>query len=369
MWNRTLFTPWIFYAFLSFGHCILVIGQTVSSDVKSDTALHTIEFPFYTKKAFDFPLKDSLFISSVELNYAKDSLPVMYSSIISTSVCDDGLCQTLELLMHWNLIGNYLRYDTVSGAPLTKFDHLPFAESDYKKLHEILADKNSVLERKTLNDLFDKDSVRISNTVDAITGATARDVKNAIVEGALYSTYKLWHIAHGRITAKIRDYTKTNFTADLGKKLLSSEDYQEQLFALKLFKDEDFTEYFDSVLKLLATGNPLVEMYILKKLPIAILIDSVHQIELVGIFSNMDINGKTMLLTRMKDIGNVNAKSLQLLSFKINKMDVKQLKTYLELLKLNQYPVDERIVANLIKASTSTDAKGYYILKYLEQTN
>ncbi|MCK5210845.1 MAG: hypothetical protein KAQ79_22600 [Cyclobacteriaceae bacterium] len=365
MWNRALFTSWIFYTFLSFSNCILINGQTISSDVKSDTALYTGEFPFYTKKAFDFPLKDSLFISSVELNYAKDSLPVMYSSIISTSVCDDGLCQTLELLMYWNLIGNYLNYDTVKEVPLTKFDHLPFTRADYEKLQEILIDKNSVLERKTLDDLFDKDSVRKSNTVDAITGATAQEVKNAIVEGALYSSYKLWHIAHGSITANIRDYTKTIFTPDLGKKLLNSEDYQEQLFALKLFNDEDFSIYFDPVLELLVTSNPLVEMYILKKLPETIWQDQSFQYQLITSFPILNSNGRGILFTKLLDLDTIDASSLIFLSEQIEKMSVATLKDYFKLLVKNQYENNSKIKGNLKAASNSMEDKAFYIDNFL----
>ncbi|MCK5368518.1 MAG: hypothetical protein KAQ62_08190, partial [Cyclobacteriaceae bacterium] len=249
MWNKSIL--WIFATVFTFWFSGFSRAQIISSTTENETSDIS-----YRVKIFDFPMEDTAFVSSVELSYGSDSIPVQYSSIIATMVCDDGLCQTLELKMCWNLIGNYMGFDTIPGLPLTKFDHLPFIPEDYKKMHEILANKNSVLERKTLDELFDKDSIRKSNTVDAVTGATAAVVKNAIVEGALYSSYALWHIANGDIKSKIRKRTSEIYTPELGDRMLHSNDYQEQLFVLKLITDKDFGAYFDSVMDALVTSNP-----------------------------------------------------------------------------------------------------------------
>ncbi len=319
--------------------------------------------------AFNYPLADTSFICRVNIISNPDSVPFQYSSIIVTPVCNDGLCQTLEIELHWNLIGNFTGYDTIEEKPLTKFDHLPFTSMDYEKLQTILGDQNSVLERKKLDELFDKEKVRVSEKEDATTGATANAVKNAIVEGALYSTYKLWHIANGEIKAKIREHTESIYNPLIRDQLIQSGDYRNQLFAIRLFTDDEYDSQFNDMLNLIKTSNSLVEMYILKKLPNAILVDSTHQLELANIFSEMDINGKSLFLGGLHKIENVCIASLQLLSAKIDDMTVGQLQDYLLLLTNSQYLGDAIIAENLKNASTIADTKGYYILNYIKKAN
>ena len=362
MWNKSilwifsiLFTSW-FYGF-SRAQIIISATEKEISDIS------------YRVKAFDFPMEDTAFSSSVDLSYGSDSIPVQYSSIIATTVCDDGLCQTLELKMYWSLIGNYMSFDTIPGLPLTKFDHLPFAPKDYEKMHEILANKNSVLERKTLDELFDKDRIRTSNTVDAVTGATAAAVKNAIVEGALYSSYALWHLANGDIKSEINENTKKIYTPELGELMLHSNDYQEQLFVLKLFNDEDFDTYFDSVMDALFTGNPLVEMYILKKLPEEIWKDQTFQNELIASFPSLNINGSSLLFNKLAGLNNVGETGLIFLSEHIDAMNVVQLKEYFSILEKNQYEKHPHIRNNLKAALKSMDEKSFYIEEFLKSSD
>lgn len=343
---------------------ILILCAGISA--KAQTV--TIDNVTYSvRHVFDFPMKDTAFFSSVKLEYGIDSLPQKYTTIISTPVCDDGLCQTLELKVYWNLIGNYVNYDTVAGMPLTKFDHLPFVEADYEKLHEILANQNSVLERKSLDELFDRDSVRQSNTVDATTGATAQAIKHAIVEGALYTSYALWHLVNGSIKTKIQEHTKAIYSPELAEGLLKSEDYQEQLFALKQFEDEDFKVYFDHVLNLMVSINPLLEMYILKKIPDAMWSKPIFQNQLVSTFPELTPNGRGLLFSKLSGLNTIETSNLIFLSDHIHEMSINQLKVYLKMLV--KYQTEENVVIqeNLKSASISMDDKAFYIDVYLSK--
>lgn len=343
---------------------ILILCAGISA--KAQTV--TIDNVTYSvRHVFDFPMKDTAFFSSVKLEYGIDGLPQKYTTILSTPVCDDGLCQVLELKVYWNLIGNYLNYDTVAGMPLTKFDHLPFVEADYEKLYEILADQNSVLERKSLDELFDRDSVRQSNTVDAITGATAQSIKHAVVEGALYSSYALWHLVNGRIKTKIQEHTKAIYSPELAERLLKSNDYQENLFALKQFEDEDFEIYFDQALNLIVTSNPLLEMYILKKIPDAMWSKPTFQNQLISAFPEMTPNGSGILFSNLYALNTIETSTLIFLSDHIHDMSIDQLKEFLEMLM--KYQTKENIVIqeNLKSASISMDDKAFYIDVFLNK--
>lgn len=343
---------------------ILILCAGISA--KAQTV--TIDNVTYSvRHVFDFQMKDTAFFSSVKLEYEIDGLPQKYTTIISIPVCDDGLCQTLELKVYWNLIGNYVNYDTVTGSPLTKHDHLPFSVADYEKLHQILADQNSVLERKTLDELFDRDSVRPSNTVDATTGATAQAIKHAIVEGALYSSYTLWHLVNGSIKTKIQEHTKAIYSPELAERLLKSNDYQENLFALKQFEDEDFEIYFDQALNLIVTSNPLLEMYILKKIPDAMWSKPTFQNQLISAFPEMTPNGSGILFSNLYALNAIETSSLIFLSDHIHDMSINQLKVFLKMIVKFQTEENVVIQENLKSASISMDDKAFYIDVFLNK--
>lgn len=148
-----------------------------------------------------------------------DNVPENFEASLNIPVCDDKLCAPVFLKFKWDLAGNYLGFDTISGHPLTKFDHKRFSGDDYQKLDQILKDKNSILQSLSKNDLVDK-SIRVkAATVDAVTGATPATIRNAVVEGAVYSSYTLWHLANGPISDSLRVFTLKNYSEQIASHL------------------------------------------------------------------------------------------------------------------------------------------------------
>ena len=82
-----------------------------------------------------------------------NNLPVLYMANIETPVCADGECKFMHIKMYWSLLGNYVGFDRFPDLPLTKHDHDPFLRKDYQKLHSLLLDKNSILERRKIDEL------------------------------------------------------------------------------------------------------------------------------------------------------------------------------------------------------------------------
>lgn len=58
--------------------------------------------------------------------------------------------------------------------------------------------------------------------IDGLTAATAKEIKSVVVDGALYSTYTLWHLVHGNIKQQIQKYTLANYNSVIEKHLLRS---------------------------------------------------------------------------------------------------------------------------------------------------
>ena len=111
----------------------------------------------------------------------------------------------MNIRVFWDLSGGYWGFDTIPGRPLTKNDHLDFNQEDYQKLHELLLDEQSILKRRHKDDLFDKEEKRVSQVVDAVTGATSKEVKEAVVDGAVGQHNELGALADGRQQVELAD--------------------------------------------------------------------------------------------------------------------------------------------------------------------
>ena len=127
------------------------------------------------KPVFTVYSKDSI-PWQIDLICDSAGVPDSYYSDLKTPVCEDSLCRVVFIDLYWDVLGNFMKYEVPPDMPLTKFDHLEFTPEDYQKLNEILADKQSLLGRYKAEDLIDKNTKRVSETVDAVTGATKTTV-------------------------------------------------------------------------------------------------------------------------------------------------------------------------------------------------
>ena len=81
--------------------------------------------------------------------------------------------------MYWDLKGDYAAFDTLSGKALTKLDHRPFLDEDYRKLNAILSDPYSSLAFYSQKELTGDQRV---SQVDGLTGATIDEVKSQVTD-------------------------------------------------------------------------------------------------------------------------------------------------------------------------------------------
>lgn len=244
------------------------------------------------KKVLELPGRDSVFMNPV--NYCRDSLWNYYYSSLKTTVCNDTFCQIVSLKIYWDLAGHFIRFDTLPDIPLTKYDHKPFTTQDYLKLRTTLSNENSILGEKRLDELLDKNQKRYSEKLDAITGATAREIQFAIVEGALYSTYTLWHLVNGKINQNIRNYTLSIYNAEIEDQLLHAENPKTLLFGLKHLDEGYFDNHFDRIIDIMKSGHPLVNFYIAKKINPAILSIEKNRNSLLEIWDILDRNTQSV---------------------------------------------------------------------------
>jgi hypothetical protein len=164
-------------------------------------------------------------------------LPLMYSREILTGVCIDGKCRLVKINLFWHITGRYMGFELPHKEFLSKTEHKPFTPDEYDRLHELLANSLSPLAQYTLDELVPKkDSIK--NDVDAVSTATIAAVLDHIVEGAVYTTYTLWHIVYGTTQEEIENLTNKNLNPQLILRLFESEVLNDKIWALNHISEE-----------------------------------------------------------------------------------------------------------------------------------
>ncbi|QMW02237.1 hypothetical protein [Spirosoma foliorum] len=183
---------------------------------------------------------------TLKLAFDERDQPAYFFRNVFTPVCLTGECKPVYINFYWDLLGNYTRYDLPPGEVLTKMDHREFKQEDYDKLRDILDNTNSLLKDVAMEDLVGKGTENLADSVDAKAGATLKTVKNEVIDGAVYTCYTLWHIAHGKVADEMQKITESYRTDDLLHRFLTSSNYHYQYWAMDKVVDKagSITESF-----------------------------------------------------------------------------------------------------------------------------
>ncbi len=187
---------------------------------------------------------------------AEDNIPVSYFREIETSVCFDGKCRLLDIMVHWNPVGGYMGFELPEGEFLSKTDHDPFTHAEYLKLHTILSDSLSPLADYTFEELVP--GTGNPNEVDAVSSATLKDLLEYIVPGAAYTTYRLWHLVYGKTTEVVSGLSDQLFSEKFALALLGAGQPSGQMWALnRLERLPDWNEELTAKVLTLAESKNL----------------------------------------------------------------------------------------------------------------
>lgn len=168
-------------------------------------------------------------------------LPIAYYKKVYTGVCFDNECRMLDMVLYWNITGRYLGFELPQGEFLSKFDHEPFTESEYERLHGLLADMLSPLGMFAYNELAPKPLVE-EEEIDGMTSATSKDILEYVVEGAAFTTYTLRKLVYGPIRDEVESHTRRELSEELVLKILESPDVSDKIWALTELRDHlEFT--------------------------------------------------------------------------------------------------------------------------------
>jgi len=309
---------------------------------------------------------DSMGLQEVNVLVDTENRRVLYTSDISTPVCADGDCRLMEIRLYWTLLGEYAGFDHYRNAPLTKHDHDEFLSTDYLKLHQLLMDNNSILKRRKIDELVKKPKEPEMEGVDAVTGATIKEVKESVVGGALYSCYTAWHLVHGPIKDAIQKRTLSSLDDDMILRMLGSNNTDYQMFALKRLTEIQYETNYLRIAEIFESSIPLVRTFIVKNLPDAFWNSQELQKPFWKSFSIVDINSRSLLL---EHLNTASQRILEDISSQLGIMTKNQLKAYLDYLGgLEQ--LSSSIKKNLRSfAKSSTEKYDYLVEEFLSDKN
>jgi len=229
----------------------------------SDLAVHKVD-------GFNYRTEDAEVRVHLLRNQAGEN--ELYMANLSGNVCSDSLCRPINIDIYWDLLGNFVDYKVAKGNELTKFDHVELTKEDHRKLYEILSDTNSLLRDYGMNDLVDTSIKVVSQIkVDAVTGATNPTFEGAVVQGAVYTVYTLWHFVNGDIKKAMLEFSKKNvFTDAETKRLLLSDRKVYKFFLIEYIPDHKVEKFEEELIRLISDKDAYIPLYALSKLPIEI---------------------------------------------------------------------------------------------------
>ena len=220
----------------------------IDSPFRPDVATKT------TKVLINF--NDSITDDTLTIYYSTTSQPEAFSRNIYTAVCIDSLCRPVDITLYWEVTGKYLGYSLPPGEELTKREHVPFLEGDYKRLSEILSDSTSQLGYYSPEEIHP--AKQIVKKSDGITGATLPDLSPWIVPEAAYTSYTIWHLTYGATRDSIMNYTKKNLLSNqLLTNILQNKDPYNQIMSLRWISESDMNvnQFIEPALTILQSGN------------------------------------------------------------------------------------------------------------------
>lgn len=290
------------------------------------------------------------------LQYDSNGLPSVFFQDIFTPVCLDNVCKPVRIKLFWDLLGNYIKYEVPVDEPLTKLDHQEFTPEDHEKLQQILENEESLLKQVKMEELMDSTTQRLSDSVDAVTGATKNTVKGAVIEGALYTCYTLWHLVHGQIVAEILQLTQKKMDEQMLHRFLKSANFHYVHFALAEVMDKQGIVqkgFLPDVLAVLESDHVFAARHVAQKINLRYFGTRSEQEKLWKIFTHAPYAQQMVLMQRMATVNLDVALVGQIADYlpKLNQVLFKQSVTTLA----NQGNLPAQIQEQLMSYLKSTD--------------
>lgn len=252
-------------------------------------------------------LNDSLYRQEMPEKEGAAGMPMNYFIDLHSGVCYDNKCRPLKIRVYWNITGRYLGFELLDGEYLSKYDHEPFLQAEYEQLHRLLADPFLPLGKYSFEDLV-SNTAGTDNSVDGVSGATAKDVLEYVVPGAAYTTHKLYHVVHGPVQQQVMELTEKQLDPYLFTEILQSPDQSDQTWALErlafLTKLDD--SVIDALMGILLEEEYFQSYLVLKSLTTEQLESEDLQLQLFKLIGRVDHGIENLIFDQLAEAAHLN---------------------------------------------------------------
>ncbi len=314
------------------------------------------------------------FIDAVEdreiyLASTSNGMPLHYFTELQEGICFDNKCRPLKILVYWNVTGRYLGFELIDGEYLSKYDHEPFTETEYLQLHNLLADPFLPLGDTAFEKLVELPETD-QTSVDGISGATSKDVLEYVVEGAAYTTHKLWNVVHGPMQDKIMAVTEKNMDADLFRQILQSPDQSDLTWAIeRLSSFKHLNEsLIEPLIGILLDGEYFQSYLLLKTLSSDQMESEDFQFRLFNLIGKVDKAKENLIFDKLTEVSQLSPEivdqSISALSMFNGEQLVRMLKLY------SHHDINEAEVVRELKELIPHENKFVenQVVKFLEKS-
>lgn len=356
---------------------ISILGLIITSFQSQNENIMRLNKPSISKEIqsviplfIDF--KDTLSNDTLLEYLSENNFPVMYSRKFLTGVCIDGKCRMLNIELYWNITGRYLGFKLPEGEFLSKTEHVKFNSNEYDKLNQLLDNPRSELANYSLKELVPvNDTTKLK--VDAVSSATIATILEYVVQGAVYTTYTLWHFVYGPTKREIEKLTKEKLSSDIVLELLNSQNKDDQIWTLKHITGKmEISFSLQSKLMEIISGT---DVYLTEQALNALKPENLTsdiQMELVNIFNNSGFLQKKQIIQKLADSPNLDNSIIKKFSSELSDLNGVLLKAILDMFTLHKIEdnmVTENVATLLKNKNRYISNQAFNYLKNLNNTD
>lgn len=286
-----------------------------------------------------------------------------YSANIMAPVCEEGICYNVNVIFNWNLIGEFIDYQTQPYDPLTKLDHKPFTLADYTKLQRILTNHDLVFTSLPADKLVDKTA---GIGVDGYSGATVAAIKNEVVDGALFTCYTLWHIANGPVVDSIRRHTQSRLDKPMIAKIIAYNSASAHYYLINHLSEAQFAGNLPEVIGLIKTGKGYLPKNAIEKIPEKLFNTEEMQDFLVQNYDSLSYYTQVAALNKLQNVPLQNDLASKLLTQISDRNSAQNQKIITLLIKNNDKSLIQKLVDHLIEKKIKLSEVNYQLLQKLK---
>lgn len=307
--------------------------------------------------AFEIKTKNSGSFAVHEVRWG-DQLE-KYSANIMAPVCEEGICYNVNVIFNWNLIGEFIDYQTQPYDPLTKLDHKPFTLGDYAKLQSILTNHDLVFTGLAPDKLV----VKAEETVDGYSGATIEAIKDEVIDGALFTCYTLWHIANGAVVDSIRQHTQRQLDKPMIAKIIGYNTSSAPYYLIENMSETQFAQNLPEVIELIKAGKGYFPKNAIEKIPEKLFGKKEMQDFLVQNYDSLSYYTQVAALNKLQKVPLQNELSTKLLTQISDRNSIQNQKIITLIIKNNDKDLIQKLTHHLIEKKIKLSTANYQLLQ------